>query len=304
MTGSEAGGGDEPAVQFAPAKINLALHVTGRRADGYHLIDSLMVFAGIGDEIAAVPAPADSLAVTGPFGAGLEPGANNLVSRAVAAFRERWPDHVPHGLALTLAKNLPVAAGLGGGSADAAAALRLMRALGDEEAVPLAELVALATGLGADVPACLLSVPLVARGIGEIMRPLPAFPPAHVVLVNPLVPVSTAEVFARLARRDNEGLPDIAGPEGAPMTHIAELGLWLAETRNDLEPPAVALVPGIGEIIARLAMAPGCILARMSGSGATVFGLFGASSQAHQAAHELRAELPGHWVAAAPLLQP
>lgn len=285
--------------QSAPAKINLALHVTGRRDDGYHTLESLMVFAEVGDELTAVPAGADRLTITGPFGNGLQSDGTNLVSRAVAAFRARWPDHVPSGLQMTLSKNLPVAAGLGGGSADAAAALRLMAGFG-KAPIATGDLIDLAAGLGADVPACLISGPLVARGIGEIMRPLAAFPPCHVVLVNPLLPVATAEVFRRLENRENPPLPDL--PE--PMTRPAQLGIWLKETRNDLEPPAIALVPQIGDLIDRLAHAPGCMLARMSGSGATVFGLFGSAAQAHQAAHELRAETPAYWVAAAPLICP
>jgi 4-diphosphocytidyl-2-C-methyl-D-erythritol kinase len=290
---------NDSLTQSAPAKINLALHVTGRREDGYHTLESLMVFAEIGDELTAVPADADRLTITGPFGNGLESDGTNLVSRAVAAFRARWPDHVSFGLDMTLSKNLPVAAGLGGGSADAAAALRLMASLG-EAPIAAEDLIDLAAGLGADVPACLISSPLVARGIGEIMRPLSAFPACHVVLVNPLLPVATAEVFRRLESRENPPLPDI--PE--PMTRPAQLGIWLKETRNDLEPAAIALVPQIGDLVARLAHAPGCILARMSGSGATVFGLFGSTAQAHQAAHELRAETPAYWVAAAPLICP
>lgn len=289
----------ESLTQSAPAKINLALHVTGRRADGYHELESVMVFAEIGDELTAVPAAADRLRITGPFGKGLESDGNNLVSRAVAAFRTRWPGHVPYGLDMTLSKNLPVAAGLGGGSADAAAALRLMAGLGQTQ-IPPEDLIDLAAGLGADVPACLISAPLVARGIGEIMRPLAAFPTCHVVLVNPLLPVATAEVFRRLENRVNPPLPAL--PE--PMTRPAQLGIWLKETRNDLEAPAIALVPVIGDLIARLGGTPGCMLARMSGSGATIFGLFGSTAQAHQAAHELRQAYADYWVAAAPLICP
>ena len=128
--------------------------------------------------------------------------------------------------------------------------------------------------------------------------PLKHFPACHVVLVNPLVPVVTADVFRKLERRDNPGLPEL----GDPLTRPAQLGLWLDETRNDLEPPAVAMVPVIGNLIAQLRVANGSILARMSGSGATVFGLFGSSAQAHQAAHDLREAWPAYWVAAAPLL--
>lgn len=289
----------EPYAQLAPAKVNLALHVTRRREDGLHDLESLVVFAGITDELEAVPADADRLAIVGPFAGGLGNGESNLVLRATAAFRARWPEAAPTGLALRLTKNLPVAAGIGGGSADAAAALRMMAALADRP-IPVAELSDLAAGLGADVPACLLSRPLIARGVGELLSPLPEFPECHIVLVNPMVPLATADVFRRLRAHDNYPLPDLP----SPMTRPAQLGIWLAETRNDLQPPAVKLVPVIGDIVAQLAEAPGCIVARMSGSGATVFGLFGSSGQAHQAAQVMRASHPDHWVAAAPLIVP
>lgn len=285
--------------QAAPAKVNLALHVTRRREDGYHDLESLVVFADIADEIEAVPAKADTLIVTGPFAKALGVGETNLVTRAVAAFRAQWPDAVEPGLAMILHKNLPVAAGIGGGSADAAAALRLLAGMA-RYPIPFAELSGLALRLGADVPACLLSVPLVARGVGEILSPLPEFPTLYVVLVNPLIAVATADIFRRLRAHDNYPLPALP----VPLTRPAQLGIWLAETRNDLQPPAVKIVPVIGDLIERLAETQGCILARMSGSGATVFGLFGSSAQAHQAAHEMRAATPDFWVAAAPLLSP
>lgn len=286
-------------LEFAPAKVNLALHVTRRRPDFYHELESLVVFADLGDELDASPGAADSLTVAGPFADAIGTGPINLVLRAVAAFRAQWPDLVAGGLALTLTKNLPVAAGLGGGSADAAAALRLMvrRAAAP---VPAVELLALAARLGADVPVCLVSRPCQIAGIGDIVRPLADFPPCHLVLVNPLVPVATADVFRRLARHDNPGLPPL--PE--PLTRPAQLGIWLEETRNDLQAPAMDVLESIGDLIARIGAAPGCILARMSGSGATVFGLFGSSAQAHQAAHDLRRALPNAWVAAAPVIQP
>lgn len=285
-------------VETAPAKINLALHITSRRADGYHELESLVVFAAVADELAAAPARSDSLRVTGPFAAAIGGGAN-LVTRAMAAFRGRWPGHVATGLAVELRKNLPVAAGLGGGSADAAAALRLMASLGEAD-IPLAGLVELALTLGADVPACVVSRPAEIRGVGEIITPLRSFPACHLVLVNPLVPVVTADVFRRLERRDNPPLPAL--PQ--PLTRPAQLGIWLAETRNDLESPAISLLGVIGELVARMAGIEGCMLARMSGSGGTIFGLFGSGAQAHQAAHDLRARWPGYWVAAAPVLLP
>lgn len=287
------------SVETAPAKINLALHITGRRSDGYHDLESLMVFADVADELVAMPGEVDTLVVTGPFARGLSNGDTNLVVRAVAAFRRQWPDHVSQKLALTLHKNLPVAAGLGGGSADAAAALRLMAGLG-RGAIDPAMLAEIAVGLGADVPACLASTPLLARGVGELLSPLHSFPALHVVLVNPLIPLATADVFRRLRAHDNYPLPDLP----SPLTRPAQLGLWLAETRNDLQPPAVKIAPVIGDLIARLAATAGCMLARMSGSGATVFGLFGNSAQAHQAAHDLRDDPAGYWVAAAPLILP
>lgn len=283
--------------EAAPAKINLALHVTGRRPDGYHELESLVVFAEVADDLEASPAAGDTLRISGPFGAGIGNGATNLVLRAVAAFRARFPDHVRTGLALELKKNLPVAAGLGGGSADAAAALRLMAVLGEPDIHPR-DLFTLALALGADVPACLLSRSCTIRGIGEIVTPLREFPRCHAVLVNPLVPVVTADVFRRLQRRDNPRLP----PLPDPLTRPAQLAMWLQETRNDLEPAAIALLPLIGDLIARMGRIEGCMLARMSGSGATVFGLFGSGAQAHQAAHELRREWPGYWVGAAPLI--
>lgn len=283
----------------APAKINLALHVTRRREDGYHDLESLIVFADITDELVAEPADQDELNINGPFAAGLGSGSTNLVMRAVSAFRQRWPDRAPAGLRLGLTKNLPVAAGIGGGSADAAAALRMLHRLSGQT-LPLADLTDLAAGLGADVPACLLSRPLVARGVGEILSPLPEFPDLFIVLVNPLVPVVTADVFRRLRSHDNYPLPELPDP----LTRPAQLGLWLAETRNDLEPPAVKLLPAIGALVDELAGTAGCMLARMSGSGATVFGLFGSAGQAHQAAALMRERNPDHWVAAAPLLSP
>lgn len=287
----------ETVSEAASAKLNLALHVTGRRADGYHSLEMLVAFADLADELEAAPAARDTLTITGPFAAALGNSESNLVLKALAAFRARWPGALPAGLSLRLHKNLPVAAGLGGGSADAAAALRLFVRMG-QGSFPFAELLAIATTLGADVPMCLYSLPAEVRGLGEIVLPLKQFPAAHVVLVNPLVPVVTADVFRRLARRDNPGLP----PRVDPLARPAQLGLWLGETRNDLEPPAMALVPAIADIKRHLAAIDGCILARMSGSGGTVFGLFGSSAQAHQAAHDLRMLWPDYWVAAAPLL--
>lgn len=270
--------------------------MTGRRADGYHALESLVVFADVGDNLIAVPAPTDTLNVSGPFAKALTSGQTNLVAKAMAAFRAHWPDAVPHGICVDLVKNLPVSAGIGGGSADAAAAIRLMARFAQSD-IPIAELSTLAQQLGADVPVCLISQPCLVRGIGEIVQPVADLPLCHVVLVNPLVPVATADIFRALKNHTNLGLPTL--PQ--PFAHAAMLGLWMAESRNDLEPTATEILPVIGELITAIAATSGCVAARMSGSGATVFGLFGSSALAHQAAHDLRVKFPQYWVAAAPV---
>lgn len=277
--------------EFAPAKINLCLHVTGRRDDGYHLLDSLVVFAGVGDLVRAEPAPRLTLACEGPFGPGIPAGDDNLVLRA--ARHLGGP-----GAAITLTKVLPPASGIGGGSADAAATLRaLMRLAGGDPAAT--DPATLAT-LGADVPACFMGVPLRLRGIGERLDPLPAaLPPAWFVLVNPRVEVPTPRVFAALHSRTNAPLPDIL-PNRWPGA--AALAAFLQSTRNDLEPPARATAPVIGDVLAALSQTPDCLMARMSGSGATCFGLFAAEPQARAAAAALAAENRGWWVVAAPML--
>ena len=248
---------------FAPAKVNLALHVTGRRADGYHLLDSLVVFAGVGDRLRATPAAHLALSVTGPEAAGLADGVtrtDNLVLRAARLFDR------PPGLRLTLDKHLPVASGIGGGSADAAAALRLVAAM-TGQAMPAAEAV---LTLGADVPVCLAGRPARIGGIGERIEPCAALPKgAALVLVNPRIPLSTPSVFAALATRENPPLPSLP----TRFATFAELSGWLAQGRNDLEAPARGLVPAIGGVLDSLGAA-GAPLARMSGSGATCFGLF------------------------------
>ena len=288
-----------PIVETAPAKVNLALHVTGRRADGYHDLQSVVVFADVADELSLMPGAADALQVTGPFAAALGAGDANLVVRAVAAFRTRWGGGVGGGGPPPPPTPPRGGGGGGGGPPPPAAALRLLAGLGGPP-IPLAELAEVALGLGADVPSCLVSRPAEIRGVGEIVSALPSFPSMHLVLANPLVPVVTADVFRRLESRTNPPLPALP----RPLTRPAQLGLWLAETRNDLEPPAIGLVGAIGELIAHVARIEGCMLARMSGSGGTVFGLFGSGAQAHQAAHDLRARWPGYWVAAAPVIPP
>lgn len=262
----------DSAPLLAPAKINLALHVTGRRADGYHLLDSLVVFTALGDRVQVTPAAETSLTVTGPFADAVPPGADNLCLRALEAVGARA--HV------VLDKQLPPASGIGGGTADAAAVLR---ALGRSPARPEA--------LGADLPACLLSRPLRMRGVGELIQPL-ALPVLHLVLVNPRVETPTPAVFAALDRRDGSPLPEL--PLAADTGTLLR---WLGSTRNDLQPPALALRPVIGDCLAALA-ALGTQFARMSGSGATCFGVFPDASAAQAAARAILAGNPGWWVQA------
>ena len=268
---------------FAPAKVNLALHVTGRRADGYHLLDSFVGFLDVGDVVTAALAPDYALRVEGPFSEGVPDGPENLVLRAAQA--------AGRPARFVLEKHLPMAAGLGGGSSDAAAALRALERLG----VPLP---ADTLALGADVPACLLARPLRMRGIGERITPLPPLPPIHLVLANPGVAVATPLVFGALASTAGAPLPALI-PDFADGEALAH---WLCAQRNDLQPAALRLAPAIGEVLAALAAAPGCRFARMSGSGATCFGLFPDRETAAQAARRLAAKRPRWWVVPAGLL--
>ncbi len=282
------------ARRTAWAKINLTLHITGRRADGYHELDSLIVFAGVGDTIEIAPGPDISLALEGPFAAALVSGpSDNLVLKAARALAERFD--VSTGARLRLVKELPVAAGLGGGSADAAAALRGLVAFWGIEA-PEPELQALALALGADVPVCLAGRPSFVAGIGERVVPAPALPPAWLVLVNPGLPLSTAAVFA--ARKGEFSAP---ARWREPISDLRALAARLLACRNDLETPAQAMVPEIREAMATLRDTAGCMLARMSGSGATCFGLYAVEAAATAAARRIATTRPGWWVRAAPL---
>lgn len=282
---------------FAPAKLNLFLHVTGRRADGYHALESLVAFADIGDRLRAVLDDDLSLAVTGPFAGALagEPTQDNLVLRAAEALRAALGE--TRGARLTLTKTLPVASGIGGGSADAAAALRALLALWARPAPD--DLPALAMALGADVPVCLASAPAMMRGAGEAVTPLTSPPPpTPLLLVNPGVKLATPAVFG--ARMD-----DFTPPQTAPFPACADLDALiaaLAATTNDLEPPARRLAPAIDATLAALSDAPGLRLARMSGSGATCFGLFADDAAARDAAGMLGATHPKWWIAAGHLL--
>ncbi len=268
--------------RHAPAKINLALHVIGRRADGYHLLDSLVVFADHGDLLRISPASELSLTIGGPMGAGLTAGADNLVLQAARLILP--PDK---GARITLEKNLPVAAGIGGGSADAAASLC---ALADLYELPMPSARSILM-LGADLPVCLLGRAAHMKGVGERLIPVGGLPDLPAVLVNPMQAVATGEVFGRLETPNNPPLSPL--PEGADLAGWMS---WLAEQRNDLQGPALEVAPVIGKVLAAIDNTEGCRLARMSGSGATCFGLFGSDAQAQAAADALAADNPGWWV--------
>lgn len=283
-----------PDEEFAPAKVNLALAVTGRRADGYHLLDTFVVFARSGDRLAATPRSGLELGVAGPFAGALAGESDNLVLRAANALAEaarRSGVSVP-GARLELTKMLPVAAGLGGGSADAAAALRLLDRLWglDWGSARLAEL---AATLGADVAMCLRARALRARGIGEVIEPLEGVPELPLVLVNPGKALSTPEVFAAREGVFSPPLPYMPECDGP-----GAMAAWLAGTANDLEPGATRREPEIGAILSALRARADCLLARMTGSGATCYGMFSDMPAAEKAAASLAAERPDWWVVA------
>jgi 4-diphosphocytidyl-2-C-methyl-D-erythritol kinase len=287
--------------EFAPAKVNLALHVTGRRADGYHLLDSLVVFADAGDRLTFSPAEADQFAISGRFAgklpADVAPGSGNLVIRARDALRD-WASRA--GVAappvhIHLEKNLPVASGIGGGSADAAATLRGLERLW-QLGVPRRDLLAMGLSLGADVPMCIESSPLAARGIGEDIVLIGDFPELYLLLVNPLVEVSTPEVFRRLTNRQN--LPLALPEEGAPLEQW--LGT-LAASRNDLQSTAEEVEPRITEALGAIREADP-MLARMSGSGATCFGVYRTQASVDRAWAKLEAERPEWWITGSTIL--
>jgi len=271
-------------LQAAPAKVNLFLHVTGRRADGYHLLDSLVVFPAAADSLHWAEAPALSLALDGPEGGALRAEPDNLVLRAARLLAEATGIS-PRGF-LRLDKHLPVASGIGGGSADAAAALRLLcRAW--NVAVPPDAMAALSLRLGADVPVCLASRPARMEGVGELLGPAPALPPGlGMVLANPRVALATPAVFRARAGGFS---PRAALPPG--WADAAAMARGLSACRNDLEAPAIGLCPAVGEVLAALRALPGCLLARMSGSGATCFALLPDAAAATAAA----TLLPPEW---------
>jgi len=278
MTPTEAA----PLTEPAPAKLNLCLHVTGQRADGYHLLDSLLAFTEAGDDVTVAPATGLTLSLGGPFAGALSSTAENLVLRAA---RVLDPDR---GARLHLHKALPVAAGIGGGSSDAAATLRGLSRLWDMPLPDVGRLLA----LGADVPACLHPGLLRMGGIGQDLTRLGALPPLPLLLVNPGVALSTPQVFGGLARKTNPPM-DAAMP--APADTDAWLA-WLAWQRNDLTAPAIAAQPVIGRVLEALAVRQGARLVRMSGSGATCFAVFTQAAHRDAAADSLRAAHPDWWI--------
>jgi 4-diphosphocytidyl-2-C-methyl-D-erythritol kinase len=269
------------------AKINLTLRVLGRRADGYHELESLVAFADVADALTLEPGSADALEMSGPFAGKSGPTGDNLVLKSLTELRRRI--HDLKGGRFCLEKNLPVAAGIGGGSADAAAALRLL-ARANGIALDDPRLMAAAQTVGADVPVCMESRPRIMRGVGEMLSEPLNLPPIPAVLVNPGVALVTREVFGKF-----QGIQ--AGPGLASVpTKAGALIATLKQQDNDLTVAATACAPVVGEVLAALRGAPGSALARMSGSGATCFALFVSREQAGAAAQWLGGERKNWWV--------
>jgi 4-diphosphocytidyl-2-C-methyl-D-erythritol kinase len=280
-------------VEQAPAKINLTLRVLGRREDGYHELESLVVFADLADTLSLQPGAATALDIAGPFAAACGPVTGNLVLKAVEALRERV-----RGLKagrFLLEKNLPVAAGIGGGSADAGAALRLL-ARANGLALDDARLASAALAVGADVPVCLESRPRIMRGVGDLLSAPLAVPAMPALLVNPQVPLATRDVFARFS-----GAPGSKKYLSRVPSRFDAMIAFLGENGNDLTQAAIACVPVIADVLIALRALPAVRLARMSGSGATCFALFASVGEAAAAARRLQAGRKDWWVCAATL---
>lgn len=276
----------------AAAKLNLYLHVLGRNPDGYHQLDSLVVFAAFGDQLCAWPDSALSLQVTGPFAGRIGPAEDNLVMRAASGLARATGIARP-GARIELIKQLPPASGLGGGSSDAAAALRLLSRLWNVT-LDAADEMRLARSLGADVPVCLFGAPALVRGAGEQIVPAPIPPRLHVLLANPAIEMPTGHVFGKLAGR----FGPVAMPPPYGLQSAAGFAGWLAGQRNDLQTPASELAPEIGGLLDFLAALPGCLLARMSGSGATCFALFAGADELRAASAKLERQMPAIWLMA------
>lgn len=278
---------------LAPAKINLFLHVGAVDADGYHPLSSLVAFADVGDQVSVEPADSLSLDVTGPFGEALGATPDNLILRALRRLGEVAGTGEPK-LKVTLDKRLPIAAGLGGGSSDAGAVLKLAR-----QALSLdiddAALQAVAGVVGADGPMCLRMRTAWAEGRGDVLTDEPRLPPLPAVLFNPGVPSPTGAVYRAY---DAGPMRSVDRPDPPRDWSVAAVIDWLSAQRNDLQPPALALTPAIADALAAVAATPDVALTRMSGSGATVFGLYLTEVAAHTAARTLAAAHPNAWVSA------
>lgn len=281
------------ANQKAWAKLNLYLHVVGRRPDGYHLIDSLFIFLDVCDEISIAESDNIELIVDGPYSKALGDPKTNLVMLAATRLAEEAG--VSRGARISLTKNLPVASGIGGGSADAAATLRGLRKFWGAEFSDQ-DLMRIGLELGADVPSCVGSRPASVSGIGEVVDPVSDLPDFAVLLVNPMVGLSTAQVFAGLK---NSGAPfSEASSLGVAPADFEQFRTQIEARRNDLEASAIGIAPVIGEVLVEIGAMTDCGLARMSGSGATCFGLFEEFEAARRAADDLRRARPDWWISA------
>ena len=279
--------------ELARAKVNLTLGIKGKRPDGYHELESLVMFADFGDVVEYHPGGAFALSVTGPFATALQ--GDNLLGRAARIYAELSGGD-PGG-AFHLTKHIPVSAGLGGGSADAAAALRILAATGKPVEHPA--LLAAASRIGADVPCCLSASAAIMTGIGEKLHPLAPVAPVPAVLVNPMMPLSTSDVFSALGAGPLVATP--APPLIPKFAGVVDLAVYAKARGNDLEAPARRLLPVIGDILTALDSAPGALLSRLSGSGPTCFALFAGAADAVAAADALRREHPQWWVRAVSL---
>ena len=278
----------------APAKVNLTLHVTGQRDDGYHLLDSLVVFAGVADQLSATLAPDLRIAVSGPFAMGVPTDHRNLIMRAAAALRT--VRGVTKGAALTLEKHLPHAAGIGSGSSDAATTLAMLAELW--QVAPLPATAPEVVALGADVPVCIGAPrPVRMSGIGDVLSPVAGLPTCALVLVRPPVDVPTGPVFQGLASKDGQPMSEL--PEGLDYDGFVS---WLIAQRNDLQAPAQAIAPEIADAIAKLKSLPAVSFAGMSGSGATCFALVKDMATARHVARIVQVAKMDWWVAPAELL--
>lgn len=284
--------------QFAPAKVNLFLHVTGRRDNGYHSLESLCAFADVGDMVTIEPSDGDAFSIKGVFGASLlaeeGAGSRNLVIKARDLYRRLTGIQTP--LAMTLEKALPIAAGIGGGSADAAATLIALNKV-FKNALPFHELLAASFDLGADVPMCVSGGCQWVSGVGDVLVPCPFFPSLFMVMVNPLKPLSTPAVFQ--AWRASCAPFSLAKGFTQAIPSLKDQDAWidfLGQQHNDLSPIAEALCPEVGIILHALGQSVGCKIARLSGSGATCFGLYTCKESAAFAAKNMAVQFPSFWV--------